>query len=103
MASQYGRYGYIAHHRVVEAAKPFQMEEIVAQCTICHCGIDLSADMGKLAFSFSRNGLKNLALAVCEVMSDAKRRHSSAQTKSHIHRPNAASYVSNCLTSLITT
>lgn len=66
-------------------------------------GIDLSADTGKLALSFSSNDLKDLALAVREVMSDAKRSHSSAQSKSHIHRPNAASYASNCFTSCIAT
>jgi len=65
--------------------------------------IDLSADTGKLAFSLSRNDLKDLALAVREVMSDAKRSHSSAQSKRRIHRPNAASYASNCLTSRIAT
>jgi hypothetical protein len=42
-------------------------------------------------------------LAIREVMSHAKRRHSSAQSKSRIHRPNAASYASNCLTSRIAT
>jgi hypothetical protein len=51
------------------------MNKIVAQCTVCHRGIDLSADVGKLAFSSSSNGLENLALAVREVMSNAKRRH----------------------------
>jgi len=63
------------------------MKEIVAQCTICHRGIDLSADTGKLALSFSSNGLKDLALAVREVMSDAKRRHIPARQKPNAHRP----------------
>jgi hypothetical protein len=60
--------------------------QIAAQCTICHCGIDLSADIGKLAFSSSCNGLKNLALAIREVMSGAKRRHIPARQKSNAHR-----------------
>ena len=49
------------------------MKAIFARCTICHRGIDLSADIGKLAFSPSGDGLENLALAVREVMSDAMR------------------------------
>ncbi len=63
------------------------MKKIVAQCTICHRGIDLSADIGKLAFSPPSNGLKNLALAVREVMSDPKRRHIPARQKPNAHRP----------------
>jgi hypothetical protein len=62
------------------------MKKIVAQCTVCHRGIDLSADTGKLALSFSSNGLKDLALAVREVMSDAKRRHIPARQKPNAHR-----------------
>ena len=61
------------------------MKEIVAQCTICHCGIDLSANIGKLVLSFSSNGLRDLALAVREVMSDAKRRHMPARQKPNAH------------------
>lgn len=60
--------------------------QIAAQCTICHCGIDLSADIGILAISSSCNGLKNLALAVREVMSDAKRRHIPARQKPNNRR-----------------
>jgi hypothetical protein len=54
------------------------------QCTICHRGIDLSADIGKLAFTPPSNGLKNLALAVREVMSEAKRCHIGARRESNL-------------------
>ena len=52
----------------IDESKPFQMKKITAQCTICYCWIDLSTDIGKLAFSPSSNSLEDLALAVREVM-----------------------------------
>jgi len=54
------------------------------QSTICDIRIDLSADIGKLVFSSSGNGLENLALAVREVMTDAKRRHIPADIVSEV-------------------
>jgi hypothetical protein len=70
----------------IDKPKPFQMNEIVTQGTISHGRIDLRADISKLAFSSSSNGLKNLALAVRKVMSDAKRRHVPARQKPNTHR-----------------
>jgi hypothetical protein len=39
----------------IDETKPLQMKKIVAQCTVCHCGINLSADIGKLVYKLSEN------------------------------------------------
>src|ERR1039458_3850134 len=68
----------------IDQPKPFQMKQIIAQSTVSRRGIDLSADIGKLAFPPTSDGLKNLALAFSKIMCDAKRRNIAARQE-----PNA--------------
>jgi hypothetical protein len=62
------------------------MKQIVTQSTVSHWGIDLSADIGELAFPPTGDGLKNLALAFSKIMRHAKRRNIPARQEPNAYR-----------------
>jgi hypothetical protein len=70
----------------IDKTKPFQMKKVITQSTISYGRIDLSADIGKRAFSPTSNGLKNLALAFSKIMRHAKRSHIPTRQESNTYR-----------------
>ena len=50
-----------------------QMTQIIVQGSVSREGIDMRAEIGNLVFPYTSDGLMNLALAVREIMRDAKR------------------------------
>jgi hypothetical protein len=70
----------------IDQPKPFQMKQIIAQRSVSRRGINLCADIGKLAFPPTSDGLKNLALAFSKVMRNAKRSYIPARQEPNAYR-----------------
>jgi hypothetical protein len=70
----------------IDQPKPFQMKQIIAQRSVSRRGIDLCADIGKLTFSPTSDGLKNLALAFSKIMRNAKRSYIPARQEPNAYR-----------------
>jgi hypothetical protein len=70
----------------IDQPKPFQMKQIIAQRSVSRRGIDLRADISKLAFPPTSDSLKNLALAFSKVMRNAKRSYIRARQEPNAYR-----------------
>ncbi len=70
----------------VNQAKSFQMNEIITQRAVSDSRINLGTNISEWPTSISGESLKNLPLAVCQVVANAKRSHIPARQKPDAHR-----------------